>query len=249
MGKPLYQMIYEELKQKIESGVYSEHTALPAERALCQHYHVSRSTIRAALEELSRNGYILKSHGNGNFVKPLLFEQRLTSFHSFAGSLRAQHVMIENEILSYDLIEPGNYLTALSQTAPKESMSPRWHKLVRLRSTQEFPLMIETSYLPANRFPMIDMEILKKGSLYSYLERYYKMRITDATESLTATLPSARERTYLQVSAHHPCILFERLCYENGVLIAVHRTVVRGDKFKFVSSFHHDNAAEENEGF
>ena len=249
MGNPLYQAIYEELKQKIESGVYSEHTALPAERALCQHYHVSRSTIRAALEELSRNGYILKSHGNGNFVKPLLFEQRLTSFHSFAGSLRAQHVMIENEILSYDLIEPGNYLMALSQAAPKESLSSRWHKLVRLRSTHEFPLMIETSYLPANRFPMIDREILKKGSLYSYLERYYKMRITDATESLTATLPSTKERTYLQVSAHHPCILFERLCYENGVLIAVHRTVVRGDKFKFVSSFHHDHVSEETEGF
>ena len=249
MSNPLYQAIYEDLKQKIESGVYSEHAALPAERALCLHYHVSRSTIRAALERLSHDGYILKSHGNGNFVKPLLFEQRLTSFHSFAGSLRAQHVMIENEILSYDLIEPGNYLTALFQSVPQQCHSSRWHKLVRLRSTKDFPLMIETSYLPANRFPMIDMEVLKKGSLYNYLERCYKMQITDATESLTATLPSARERAYLQIAAHHPCILFERLCYENDVLIAVHRTVVRGDKFKFVSSFHHESASGETEGF
>lgn len=249
MGNPLYQAIYEDLKQKIETGVYSEHVALPAERALCQHYHVSRSTIRAALEELSRNGYILKSHGNGNFVKPLLFEQRLTSFHSFAGSLRAQHVMIENEILSYDVIDADNYLTSLAKTTPKGNQSARWHKLVRLRSTQDFPLMIETSYLPVNRFPMIDVAVLKKGSLYGYLERYYKMRITDATESLTATLPCAKERTHLQISPHHPCILFERLCYENGVLIAVHHTVVRGDKFKFVSSFHHENPSEETEGF
>lgn len=249
MGHPLYQTIYEDLKQKIETGVYSEHIALPAERALCQHYHVSRSTIRAALEELSRNGYILKSHGNGNFVKPLLFEQRLTSFHSFAGSLRAQHVMIENEILSYDLIDGNNYLTSLAKTASKECGHTRWHKLVRLRSTQDFPLMIETSYLPEKRFSLIDINILKKGSLYGYLERYYKMRITDATESLTATLPGMKERTYLQISPHHPCILFERLCYENGVLIAVHHTVVRGDKFKFVSSFHHENVSEEAEGF
>lgn len=43
---PLYKTIYEDLRQKIENGTYSENAALPSERVLCQMYHVSRSTMR-----------------------------------------------------------------------------------------------------------------------------------------------------------------------------------------------------------
>lgn len=71
---PLYRTIYDDLRKKIEDGTYSENVALPSERVLCQMYHVSRSTIRSALNELCRNDYIVKSHGNGNFVKPKMFE-------------------------------------------------------------------------------------------------------------------------------------------------------------------------------
>ncbi|WP_366086193.1 UTRA domain-containing protein [uncultured Flavonifractor sp.] len=46
----------------------------------------------------------------------------------------------------------------------------KWHKLVRLRSAETFPLMIETSYLPQSRFITIAADILRDGSLYSYLE-------------------------------------------------------------------------------
>ena len=54
---PLYKTIYEDLRQKIENGTYSENAALPSERVLCQMYHVSRSTMRSALDELYRKNY------------------------------------------------------------------------------------------------------------------------------------------------------------------------------------------------
>lgn len=57
---PLYKIVYDDLREKIETGIYEENMALPSERALCQIYHVSRSTLRSALEELCRNDYIVK---------------------------------------------------------------------------------------------------------------------------------------------------------------------------------------------
>ena len=75
---PLYREIYYDLRNKIKDGTYSENNSLPAERVLCKMYRVSRSTIRRTLDELQKEGYIVKAQGNGNFIKPKIFEQKLT---------------------------------------------------------------------------------------------------------------------------------------------------------------------------
>lgn len=239
-GVPLYREIYEDLRLKIEDGTYGENTSLPAERALCCMYHVSRSTLRNALEELHKNDYIVKAHGNGNFVKPKMYEQRLTKFHSFAGSLKAQHILIKNSILDYELIEMDKYLESLNLSPYDFPPNMHWHKLVRLRAAEAFPLMIETTYLPQNRFMALEPEILKDGSLYSYLENSYHMEITDANEVLSPLIPNTKERMLLQIPPHIPCMLIERFCNERDRLIIIHRTVVRGDKFKFKAAYYID---------
>lgn len=233
---PLYKIIYEDLREKIENGTYSENVALPSERVLCQIYHVSRSTMRSALDELCRNNYIVKSHGNGNFVKPKMFERKLTRFNSFADSLNAQHILMKNQIIDYEVVTTDKYLDSL--TLPKSDFTTniRWHKLTRLRSADDDPILIETSYLPQWRFYELDTNVLRDASLYAYLRKYYNMEITDANELLSPVLPNNHERTLLQISKHTPCMLDELFCYEREHLIAIHRTVVRGDKFRFQSS-------------
>lgn len=239
-GIPLYQEIYDDLRKKIEDGSYSENAPLPAERVLCQIYHVSRSTIRASLEELRRNDYIVKAHGNGNFVKPKMFEQKLTQFHSFAGSLKAQHILIKNQILDYELIESDKYMDSLDLAKLGAPRKIHWHKLTRLRSAETFPLMIETSYLPQSRFVALEPDVFRDGSLYAYLEGKYNMAITDASEVLSPLLPNNKERMLLQIPTHVPCMLCERFCHERETLVAIHRTVVRGDKFKFKAAYYVD---------
>ncbi len=234
----VYRGIYDDISSKIKGGVYSENMPLPAERVLCGMYHVSRTTIRHALELLEHDGYIVKAHGNGNFVKPQMFEQKLSKFHSFAGSLKAQHVVIKNVVLDYELIEADKYLDSLDPALLGGTRALRWHKLVRLRFAEDFPLMIETSYLPQSRFLSLDMEYLKGGSLYRFLESNYNMSIGDAYELLSPIIPTSKERSYLHIPAHIPCMQIERFCHENDCLIAIHRTIVRGDKYKFKANYY-----------
>ena len=235
---PLYQDIYRDLQKKILSGYYSEKTYLPSERSLCEMYHVSRATIRRALEELYRDKYIEKKQGSGNFVKPQMYEQTLSKFYSFVGSLRAQHIEITNQIIDCDIIAEDRYLA--EAVLPKEDCR-LWHKLIRLRSANDYPLMLETTYLPKDRFARLDLEYLKSGSLYHYLESYYSMEIDNANDLLSPIMPSPREASYLQISTQDPCMLLERFCYEKERLIAIHKTVVRGDKYKF-RAFYYTNA-------
>ncbi len=49
--------------QNTGNGVYK----LPSEHLLCQQYHVSRQTVRAALSLLTEEGLIEKRHGSGSF--------------------------------------------------------------------------------------------------------------------------------------------------------------------------------------
>lgn len=227
---PLYQTLYNELVKKISMGEYSEKTPLPSEREICDIYHVSRSTVRKTMEILRYNNYINTIHGSGNYVRPKLYYQPLTKFHSFANYLTSNNVKIINKILSYELIDTDDYLKKFAEV---DKMQTKWHKLTRLRLDSNTPLMIETSYLPRNRFYNIDIKTLDNHSLYKYLESFYNMKIDTATEYMSPTSLTIEQADYLEISPKIPCMLLERWCYENDSIIIIHKTIVRGDKYKF----------------
>ena len=65
---PLYQQIYDEIKDAIEKGVYASRERIPSELELAEQYEVSRITVRRAVEELCSDGYLVKQQGRGTFV-------------------------------------------------------------------------------------------------------------------------------------------------------------------------------------
>ena len=50
---------------------YLEKKQIPSERELCEIYNVSRTTIRKAIDELVKEGLLIKRPGKGNFVKEI----------------------------------------------------------------------------------------------------------------------------------------------------------------------------------
>lgn len=63
---PLYQQLYETLKQNIVDGKWIEQ--LPPETELCEMYDVSRGTLRQALSLLETDGYLSRERGRGTFI-------------------------------------------------------------------------------------------------------------------------------------------------------------------------------------
>jgi DNA-binding LacI/PurR family transcriptional regulator len=68
-AKPLYYRIYQDLKEKIETGEYKPDDQLPTEIELAEMHGVSRITSKRALIELEREGLIYRKRGSGSFVK------------------------------------------------------------------------------------------------------------------------------------------------------------------------------------
>ena len=225
----LYLEISEKIIEAIQSGEYPENSPLPSERSLSEKYHVSRSTIRAALGKLKNDYVIYTIHGNGSYVKPQVFNQPLSKFYSFTDELKSSNILIHNTIIDCHIVENQPDLNEKFHLTGSNA----FHKIIRLRSAKEYPLMIEVTYLPRNRFYKITSEILEKYSLYQYLEQKYDFHVTRATEQFRPIIPSAFERKHLQISSSTPCMLLERLSYEDDQVIEYTQSVIRGDKYTF----------------
>ncbi len=65
---PIYQQIYEELREAILTGTLPESTRLPPERALAERLRVNRSTVVHAYRELVADGLIEQHVGSGSRV-------------------------------------------------------------------------------------------------------------------------------------------------------------------------------------
>jgi DNA-binding transcriptional MocR family regulator len=68
-GAPLYSVIFDRVKQAIDSGLLPANTKLPTNRQLAVLLNIDRSTASRAYSELIAHGYIESFVGRGTFVR------------------------------------------------------------------------------------------------------------------------------------------------------------------------------------
>ena len=81
-GAPIYDQIYNQIKQQIISGALQPDEAMPSIRGLARDLRISVITTKRAYEDLEAAGFITTMPGRGSFVAPqnpaLHREQALT---------------------------------------------------------------------------------------------------------------------------------------------------------------------------
>ncbi len=65
---PLYYQLKTLIQAQIERGLFHPGDQLPTEQELCELYGISRSPVRQALNELAREGYVVRRPALGTFV-------------------------------------------------------------------------------------------------------------------------------------------------------------------------------------
>ncbi|WP_057912819.1 GntR family transcriptional regulator [Peribacillus muralis] len=66
--KPKYQVIIDDLKNKILTGEYRIGEQVPTESVMQEMYNVSRQTVRKSILELSNEGFLRSEKGSGTYV-------------------------------------------------------------------------------------------------------------------------------------------------------------------------------------
>ena len=90
-GRPIYQQIYNQVKNAILSGELREGDMLPSIRALAKDLRISVITTKRAYEELEQGGYIYTAAGKGCFVSQkssgMVYEEHLKKIEEHMGEI------------------------------------------------------------------------------------------------------------------------------------------------------------------
>jgi len=226
---PLYYQLMDIIIDQINSGTYKENDKLPSERELCEIYDISRATVRQTIQELEREGYIYKVHGKGTFVSQERFKQELLKFYSFTEEMKKIGKTPSSRVIDFEIIHLEERIALKMNLKEGEKA----YKFTRLRIADDQPMMLETSYIPYDRFDGIAKEELEKQPMYDIFTKKYNCLITKAEEGFQAVSTSERESVFLQNQVNSPSMMIERTTYEGHNIIEYTVGIARGDRFKY----------------
>jgi GntR family transcriptional regulator len=232
---PLYDLIEQNLRELILRGQLVLGETMPSEWELADLYGVSRLTVRKAVDNLTRQGWLIRRHGVGTFVDHPSITEISPSKLSFTEQMRAIGRMPSSRLISLHVVaadvEVANMLK-LEQGDPVV-------EIVRVRLADDVPILLETSYLSQKRFPGLENATeLTSSSLYEWLGTHYQTNVTVMDQTLEPVLLKEDQAQYLETQPGTPAMLSKVRAYTNGAEpIEFSWSVTRGDQCRFYFSF------------
>jgi GntR family transcriptional regulator len=213
--------------------------AIPSERQLSADLGVSRLTVRAAIDQLVRDGHLIRRRGSGTFVREPKIAQELT-MTSFSEDMRRRGLRPASKTLELSTTTAGAYLGRRLHVSPSEQI------LVakRLRLADGETMAIETLHVRESLVPGLTPKDLEERSFYELLEERYGIEIVGGVQTIEPTVTNDEESTALGVPLHSPAFQFERTTRsETDEIVEFVRSIYRGDRYRLVTELRRDRTA------
>lgn len=215
-GTPLWSQVKTALMTLITTEKLSEHARLPSEAELCEHFGVSRTVVREALNQLVFERVIYKLQGKGAFVSARRDEQDfLGSNIGFSGELHDKNRAVTRHILRQEFDTPSERARRMLQLQPEEKLVLQ---LDRVLSVDGVPRILVHTSLVARHVPGMEQVPMHNRSLYDTLSRQYGITMRRAERWLEAVAATANQARLLGVADGAPLIAIESVGFMDGGL-------------------------------
>jgi len=219
----------ERVRDLIEQLVVGD--AIPSERQLSLDLGVSRLTVRAALDELVREGHLVRRRGAGTFVSEPKIAQELT-MSSFTDDIRGRGMTPSSRTLELRVVPAGARLGRVLHVSPSEPVVVAQ----RLRLADRETMAIETLHVRESLIPGLSKSDLDEGSFYELLRDRYGIVIVAGHQTIEPTVTNEEESSALGVPLHSPAFLFERVTRsDSGEIVEFVSSIYRGDRYRLVT--------------
>lgn len=230
---PKYYTVKRAIIQHIDDEVYKIGEMIPSERELMQAFEVSRITIRKAVDELEREGYLYRVQGKGTFVKGDQNSQNLISLTSCTQDIERLGMKPSRRVLGSAVIpsdKKRQHALNLNEGEPV-------FRLERVIYADDEPINLTTTYLPYRYFEGIEKFDFAKESLYSVLEKSYGITFKRAIRRVEAVIAHDEVSELLGMEEGVPLLLFQCTTYGDiggrECPIETFKCYYRSDKFSF----------------
>lgn len=225
----LYMQLFEIMKQRIESGEWAVDSQIPIEQELCKIYDLSKATVRLAVAELARQGYLKRLQGKGTFVCKRVIPEGLSMVTSFRELMLDAGVKITTKVLALTIMMPSDDLDIKLDIPDDRHIL----YLKRLRLVEGEPALLQETFIPHHICPSLLDDDLENNSLHDLLEKKYGIRFTKVQDYISLSRPSPADCGLLDLEKDCSVLLLEQMVFSGDTQLQYTRSFKRPDRFKF----------------
>lgn len=230
MKIPVYQVIEQDIKEKIQSGLLKHGDMIHSENELKEIYSVSRMTVRQALNNLVNEGYLYRHKGKGTFVNNSKIEKSIQGLVGFTEEMRQMNRKVSNRLISFEIIKADKEISEKLFLEEGDDV----YMIERVRYGDKIPVLFEKLYLPKRVFKEIDASIMS-SSFYQYIEGQLNYKISYCIQSVEAKSSDQRVSDYLEIPKSSPVLYLTRNTFlDRGFPFEYVKSYYRADQYRFI---------------
>jgi len=227
---PLSLKVKYTLKARLERGDWPVGTRIPTLLELVDEYGVSRATIRAALDELAREGLIERTRGKGTFVIGDAAKEHWLMLPTDWRSLISHIEHLNVQIVTLDSGRGG----LPPELAEGGATSGYWWT-TRINSTDGLPYSLNTVYVAERLFKNWAREFEVEPILL-VMRRRCKSELQSATQTLTVRAADATAAKHLRIEIGMPIVRVVRVAKNAKGEIVYAATVLYPAKYLYIEN-------------
>ena len=230
-SKPLYDQLKQLIKNDIISGVYRPGERMPSEAELCERYEVSRVTVRRALKELAGENLLEGRQGKGTYVANQKQKKSMDNIRGYSDEMSRSGRTSRRLVLEKGLIPSEEPVAQRLGVAPGDPVI----RLRRVMYDGAAPLMLDTAYYSAYRFPELLTRVQDDVSTYRRLEEEYGIVLSKAYREFDIELCSLTDSRVLMCAPGDPLFSIFKVAYDQyGEPVHAARSLVLSSRSTYV---------------
>jgi len=230
---PLWAQISRRLRDAIFAGVFQPGSVLPSEAELNRLFGVSRSTSRSALDDLARQGLIVRRAGKGSIVLRQRVDQPVERMAGFSEDMRRRGL-----VPSYRALEAGR-MPASDEVSEALEVRPGTpvFRSTRLLLADGEPMGLAISWIAPRLLRNItppSLDELTQGSLYKWMRDQCGASLVRARQYIEAAAVDRDLAALLETAADAPLLTARRQSFDESDKPAEYSVLhFRSDRYRF----------------
>jgi len=229
----LYLQLFEILKRKIENGEWTSGMQIPTEEQLCKTFNVSRATVRNAVLELVRQGYLIRQQGKGTFVSRSFISEGLIMTAVFKKLWVEDDSVFSKEVIAKTVMMPVSGLSV--ELGVPENRHVIYLKV--LWESNKEPSILQESFIPFNICPQLLEEDIETQSIIDLFDKKYSIKITSVHNFFEIFYLNKELAQSLQIAEGSPVILMTQKVFSGDTVILLNKFYKRSDSNKLFIAF------------
>ena len=225
---PLHYQICSDLRKKLQNGEWNIGDIVPGDKELMRIYNVSSTTVRRALDELVREGWLERKPGKGTFVKKQHVEI-LGQLTGFFDEIRAKGYEPSSKILRTAEVNVEEFDDLELDVIDSEKV----FAIEKIHLMDNNPIVLVKSFWPLEIGRKFQNYDLVNHGTYEIAQRKLGIVLEEAHQDIYSTLAGPEEAEHLGIDVGAPLLAMKRLVFSQGKPLELSINYYHADRYRY----------------